>query len=141
MQTAHTLTVPTAKRPSHERKNNANIIISSKNYAISTVLQVLGHLAQWHNVLAFRTSGTFWDLREPQGHPGKLRYFRDDPLACWHTSAMLTCWHTCLAQQTDPWNRKTNDDSTVLSLRQPQTHRQMWSVSQFHRLMQFMQFR
>ena len=69
----------------------AIIIISSKNYAISTVLWVLSHLAQWHNVLAFRTSRTSRNLRE---HPGKLRHFRDDPLACWHTSGMLAHWHT-----------------------------------------------
>ena len=91
--------------------NNANIIISSKNYAISTVLCILSHLAQWH-VLAFRTSGTFWDLREPQGCPGKLSHFRDDPLACWHTSGMLVCWHTCWhSRQTH--GIQTNDEHTA----------------------------
>ena len=83
------MAIPTANRLSHERLNNTNIIISSINYAISRVLLVLSHLAQWHNVLAFRTSGTIWDLRDLREHPGKLRHFRDDPLACWHTSGML----------------------------------------------------
>ena len=106
------LTVPTANRPSHERLNNANIIISSKNYAISTVLWVLSHLAQWHNVLAFRTSGTSGNLREPQEHAGKFSHFRDDPLACWHTSGMLAHWHTCWhSRQTH--GIQTNDEHTA----------------------------
>ena len=31
---------------------------------------------------------------EPPKCPGKHRHFRDDPLACWHTSGMLACWHS-----------------------------------------------
>ena len=75
------MAIPTANRPSHERLNNANIIISSKNYAISTVLWVLSHLAQWHNVLAFRTSGTLWDLWEAQ------------TLLGWPSGMLAHSWH------------------------------------------------
>ena len=77
----------------------------AKNYTISTVLWILSHLAQWHNVLAFRTSGT----------SGKLRHFWNDPLACWHTSGMLACWHTHWhSRQTH--GIQTNDDHHPLNL-------------------------
>ena len=69
---------------------------------------VLSHLAQWHNVLAFRTSGTLWDLWEAQtllGWPsGMLAH--SGMLACWHT-----CWHS---RQTH--GIQTNDDHHPLNL-------------------------
>ena len=53
-----------------------------------------------------------WDLWEPQGHPGKLSHFRDDPLAHWHTSGMLAHWHTCWhSRQTH--GIQTNDEHTA----------------------------
>ena len=57
-------------------------------WAISTVLWCLSHLAQWHNVLAFRTS------RTSGKHPGKHRHFR---MTLWHAGtllAWLACWHS-----------------------------------------------
>ena len=75
-------------------------------WAISTVLWILSHLAQWHNVLTFRTSRTAGTSRK---HPGKHKHFKDDPLACWHTSGMAGT----LAQYTDPWHRQTNDDTQL----------------------------
>ena len=53
-----------------------------------------------YSLVGFEPSGTvapylglqdIWDFWK---HPLKLRHFRDDPLACWHTSGMLACWHT-----------------------------------------------
>ena len=61
---------------------------------MSKVLWVLSHLAQWHNVFAFRTSRTSGTSRK---RPGKHKHFRDDhdPLACWHIShTMAWCWHS-----------------------------------------------
>ena len=124
MQTAYTLTVPTAKRPSRERLNNTNIIISSKNCAISSVLWVLSQRAQWHNVLAFRTSGTSRNVQGSSDTSG---------MTLWHTGTLVACWHTC------QHSRQTHDIGrlmmicTDLPIWQTQTHRQMWSVSQFHR--------
>ena len=80
----------TANRPSHEREKHTKIIITNKSYTISTVLQVLSHLAQWHNILAFRTSRTAGTSRK---HPGKHRHFW---MTLWHAGtplAHLACWH------------------------------------------------
>ena len=76
-----------------------NIIITSNQAcAICTVLWILSHLAQWHNVLAFRTSKTSGTSRK---HSWKHKHFRDDPLACWHTSGMMVhCWYSRLTYST-----------------------------------------
>ena len=83
------MVIHTANRPSHERENIQISSLQGKTMCISTVLWVLSHLAQWHNVLAFRTSRTSGTSRKC---PGKHRHFRDDPLAC--TGTLLACWHS-----------------------------------------------
>ena len=86
------MAIHTANRLSHERLNNTNIIISSKNYTISTVLWVLSHLAQWHNVLVFRTSRTSRNFREPQGMSREAQ--TSSEMTLWHAGTLLACWHT-----------------------------------------------
>ena len=62
----------TANRPSHEREINQYHHNKQKpNHEYSLVKLDCCHLAQWHNVWAFRTSDEHLD----------------DPLACWHTSS------------------------------------------------------
>ena len=106
------MAIPTANRLSHERSNNANIIISSKNYAISTVLWILSHLAQWH-------SGT---MSWPSGHLGTSGNLRDiqgssvtSGKTLWHAGTLLACWHTCChSRQTH--GIQTNDEHHPLNL-------------------------
>ena len=121
------MAIHTANRPSHERLNNTNIIISNKNYAISTVLWV------------FEPSGTvaqhlglqdIWDLLGPQGSSDT------SGMTLWHAGTLLACWHTC-------WHsRQTHGIDRLMMMAQPshsgrlQTHKQEWS-DRFLRLMRF----
>ena len=95
----------TANDPSHERVKHTKPSLQI-NLSISTVLWVLSHLAQWHNVLAFKTSRSAGTSRK---YLEKHKHFRDDPLACWYTSGMAGM----LAQLKDPWHRQTNDNTPL----------------------------
>ena len=76
------MTVPTAKRPSHERKNNTNII-SSKNYAISSLVgfELSGTVAQCLGLQ------DIWHLLGPQGSSDT------SGMTLWHAGTLLAYWH------------------------------------------------
>ena len=90
-------------------------------------------LCQNYSLLGFEPSGTVASCLDLSGHlgllvcPGKLRHFRDDPLACWHTSGMLAHWNS----------RQTHGTGSLIMTHRPLNlvdfdwNTQMWSVSQF----------
>ena len=90
------------------KEKSINFIITNKNRTMSTVLWNWNccHLAQWHNVWAFRTSG--WTL--------------------WHTGTLLVIWQA--GTITDPWHRHTNDETQLSQSDRLcwHSHRMMWLV-------------
>ena len=105
----YNLTIPTANRLSHERFNNTNIIISSKNYAISTVLWISEPSGTVAQCLGFQD---IWDIREPQGTSGDVQGSSvTSGMTLWHAGTLLACWHNWQTHGT-----QTNDDHHPLNL-------------------------
>ena len=101
----------TANRPSHERVKQAISSQTSKkpNHEYSLMNWNCYHLAQWHNVWAFRTSG--WTSGWPSG---TLAHF------IWQAGTI-----------TDPWQAHTNDETQLSQSGRLcwHSHRMMWSVN------------